>query len=367
MRAVGDLGANRAAAGAVPRRPRAVGHVRLSRRETLRHNPLNAVTASVERVHRADGSTVVRKELRRPAATDTGPWAGSHDPRHWNYWRREAEVYASAKVRAGLRDTGLDLPAAQVEDERILWLEDVAGRPGAEWTLADHERFATALGRWQARGQLDPPWASRRFLRDYSASRPARYELVADDRAWDQPLIRDCWPPGLRTGWTRLLANRERLLSTMERLPRTFAHLDVWVSNEIARPDGRTVLLDWAFAGDGAVGEDAGNHIPDAAFDLFWPAERIAELDATVTAAYLAGLRGAGWAGDPAEARLGIVASCVKYAWLLPGMLARASATEHRAYHQVADAEHLYRQRGLVLAHLTGWCDEALALLEAGR
>ena len=170
MRAVGDLGANRAAAGAVPRRPWAVGHVRLSRRETLRHNPLNAVTASVERVHRADGSTVVRKELRRPAATDTGPWAGSDDPRHWNYWRREAEVYASAKVRAGLRDTGLDLPA-----------------------------------------------------------------------------------------------------------------------------------------------------------------------------------------------------SCVKYAWLVPGMLARASATEHRAYHQVADAEHLYRQRGLVLAHLTGRCDEALALLEAGR
>jgi hypothetical protein len=65
--------------------------------------------------------------------------------------------------------------------------------------------------------------------------------------------------------------------------------------------------------------------------------------------------------------RLGIVASCVKYVWLLPGMLARASATEHRAYHEVADAEQLYRQRGLVLAHLVGWCDEALALLEAGR
>ena len=44
-----------------------------------------------------------------------------------------------------------------------------------------------------------------------------------------------------------------------------------------------------------------------------------------------------------------------------------ASATEHRGYHQVADAEHLYRQHGLVLGHLTGWCDEALDLLEAGR
>ena len=339
----------------------------MTRREALRHNPLNAVTASVERVHLADGTTRVRKELRRPSAADTGPWAGSDDPRHWNYWRREAEVYGSAAVRAGLRDTGLDLPAAEIEDGRVLWLEDVAGRPGTEFTLAEHERFASALGRWQAHGPLDAPWTSRRFLRNYAAGRPARYELVGDDRAWDQPLVRDCWPPGLRTGWPRLLAHRERLLATMERLPRTFAHLDAWVSNEIARPDGRTVLLDWAFAGDGAIGEDAGNHIPDAAFDLFWPAERIAELDAAVTAAYLAGLREAGRSGDPTEVRLGIVASCVKYVWLLPGMLARASATEHRAYHEVAEAEQLYRQRGLVLAHLVGWCDEALALLEAWR
>jgi hypothetical protein len=343
------------------------GRERWTATETLRHNPLNAVTASVERVQLADGSTRVRKQLRRPNAEDTGPWAGSNDPRHWNYWRREAEVYGSAAVRADLRDTGIDLPAAHVEDGRVLWLEDVAGRPGPEFTLADHERFATALGRWQARGPLEAPWTSRGFLRDYSASKAAPYELVNDDRAWDQPLVRDCWPPRLRTGWGRLLAERERLLATMERLPRTFAHLDVWVSNAIARPDGRTVLVDWAFAGDGAIGEDPGNHIPDAAFDLFWPAERIAELDAAVTAAYLAGLREAGWAGDPAEVRLGIVASCVKYAWLLPGMLARASATEHRAYHEVADAEHLYRQRGLVLTQLTGWCEEALGLLEAGR
>ncbi len=339
----------------------------MTRREVLRHNPLNAVTASVERVHLADGTTRVRKELRRPGAAETAPWAGSDHPRHWNYWRREADVYGSAAVRAGLRDTGLDLPAAEVEDGRVLWLEDVPGRPGAEFTLAEHERFASALGRWQARGPLDAPWTSRHFLRDYAASRPAPYELVDDDRAWDQPLVRDCWPPGLRAGCGRLLANRERLLARMERLPRTFAHLDVWVSNEIARPDGRTVLLDWAFAGDGAIGEDAGNHIPDAAFDLFWPGERIAELDAAVTAAYLAGLHEAGRAGDPGEVRLGIVASCVKYVWLLPGMLARASATEHRAYHEVADAEQLYRQRGLVLAHLVGWCDETLALLEAGR
>ena len=33
---------------------------------TLRHNPLNAVTATVERITYADGRTAVRKELRKP-------------------------------------------------------------------------------------------------------------------------------------------------------------------------------------------------------------------------------------------------------------------------------------------------------------
>jgi hypothetical protein len=197
--------------------------------------------------------------------------------------------------------------------------------------------------------------------------KPAPYGLVDDARAWDQPLVRDTWPVGLRDGWRRLLAHRDLLLATAERLPRTFCHLDVWVSNEIARPTGDTVLLDWAFAGDGAVGEDAGNHVPDAVFDLFWPDERIGELDAAVTAGYLAGLEESGWTGDPRDARLGMVASCVKYTWLLPGMLARAAATEHSAYHAVVAAERLYGQRGLALAHLVGWCDEALRLLEAGR
>ena len=38
----------------------------------LRHNPLNAVTANVERITYADGSTAVRKELRKPTSEE-GP------------------------------------------------------------------------------------------------------------------------------------------------------------------------------------------------------------------------------------------------------------------------------------------------------
>jgi len=184
--------------------------------------------------------------------------------------------------------------------------------------------------------------------------------VADDDAAWVQPLVRATWPTGLRDGWARLLAHRDVLLDVMEQLPRASSHLDAWVSNTVRRPDGTVVLLDWAFAGDGAIGQDLGNWLPDAVFDLFWPAEQLADLEAACYPTYLEGLRKSGWQGWDSDARLGVTASCVKYAWLLPLMLIPARDTEQQAYHQDADPKHLYRQRGLALAHLVGWANEAL-------
>lgn len=338
----------------------------ITERTPLRHNPTNQVTVAIERVRDANGRTMIRKELRPPDAyaDDADRWAASAEPKHWNYWRREAASYQDQELRRSLADTGLDLPECQVvehEEGATLWLEDVAGTAGTTFTLDDHIAVGTGLGRWQASGPMPAAWASRRFLRDYSTTMTRPSVRLVDDDAWDQPLIRDCWPPGLRDGWLRLLAHRDELLTVMETLPRTRSHLDVWVSNQIRRPTGDVVLVDWAFAGDGAIGEDLGNHIPDATFDLFWPSEEIGELEAACFDAYLTGLREAGWNGREQDVRLGVVASCVKYTWLLPLMLEQAGNDTQRAYHQPADAQELYRRRGLTFAHLVEWCDEALA------
>ena len=280
---------------------------------------------------------------------------------------REAEAYRSAALRESLHGTGLAMPVADVEvhsQAADLWLEDVAGTPGTAFTLVDHAALANGLGRWQAEGALVTPWTSRGFLRAYSAGKVVPWEVLDDEAAWTRPLIRETWPAGLRGGWARLLGHREQLLGVMEHLPRTRSHLDVWVSNQIRRPDGQLVLLDWAFFGDGAFGEDLGNHVLDAVFDLFWQAEALPELDHACFEAYLAGLREAGCRADELQVRLGMVASCVKYTWLLPLVLARAGDVEHFAYHQVTASEHLYHQRGLAFMYLVRWCDEALRLLD---
>lgn len=329
---------------------------------TLRHNPLNAVTANVERITYADGRTAVRKELRRPDGS-SGPWAASTDPRHWNYWRRELEVYRDDELRTQLADAGLVLPEAQVDEGpggAVLLMEDVSGTPGTGFSLAEHAALARACGRWQARPVTARPWTSTGFLRDYSTTRDVPWHLMTDEAAWQQPLIRETWQARLREAWTRLLVHRPALLDLVAALPRARCHLDFWVSNVIQRPTGDLALLDWAFYGDGALGEDIGNYIPDAVFDLFWPVERLPELADTCITNYLDGLHEAGWRGDPDEVRLAVLASGVKYAWLLPHLLGRASDATHNAYHRQVDSRHLFHQRGQALLSVADGCLEAL-------
>ena len=336
--------------------------------EPLRHNPRNAVTRTVERVRRSDGSTAVRKVLQShdPHAVDF--WQASDRPQDWNYWRRELEVYRSGELRASLVGTGLDLAHAVVHespsgDEAVLELEDVQGTSGTDLSLQQHAVVARAVGRWQSRPPLDLPWLSRRFLREYSASKPFLVELARQDERWEHPVVRS-WPPGIREGWERMVANRERLLAVMESLPRVTAHLDLWVSNEILRPSGEVVLLDWSFSGDGAAGEDVGNHVPDSVFDLFWPAERVDELDEVVFRAYVEGLREGGSTLDERVVRLGLVAASVKYVWGLPLVLRDLDDDVHVAYHEPVDSDHLHHQRGLGLSYLFHCSDEALALAD---
>jgi len=341
--------------------------VEIIRREPLRHNEYNAVTSSIEKVETADGRTFVRKQIGRVKDDTPDHWLSSDEPQHWNFWQREAHAYSSEPLRTSLAGTGLEIPQTKVQrdgDGLVMWIEFVTGVVGTAFDVGDYQALARGLGRWQAQGPLNEPWASQGFLRAYSSSKPARYELLDDDAAWAQPIVRDSWPGMLRDGWKRLVANRERLLTIMEALPRTRCHLDVWASNAARRSTGEVALFDWSFTGDGTYGEDIGNAVPDGVFDLFWPAERIGELDEVMFTAYLDGLRQAGWEGDHREVRLGMTASCVKYAWLLPQMLEEAADPVGRAYWRDVEPHLKYTARGKGMIRLVNWCDEALRLAD---
>jgi hypothetical protein len=249
-----------------------------------------------------------------------------------------------------------------------LQLEHVEGRHAAALTIEDLEATARTLGIAQGRRDLpDEPWLSEGFLRAYSTSRLVDRTLMDDDEAWSRPLMREHFDVSLRQALVRLHRDRDRLLSVMENLPRTVCHLDVWPNNLIRRPGGEIVFLDWAFVGDGALGEDVGNLVPDSVFDLHFHHDLLDELDTRLTSAYLEGLREAGWKGDARVVRLGICASAVKYDWLTAFCLEHAAADEHLDYGRgkPVDAGERYAARAAGLALCTRWAQEAEELADA--
>ncbi|MEV7063050.1 aminoglycoside phosphotransferase [Streptomyces collinus] len=335
--------------------------------EPLPHNPSNGVTAGVWRVT-GGGRSAVLKVLTRTKETSVA-WSASNDPRHWNFWRREAYVYRSGLAgvwqRHGIRAPRLLECAERPDGDVALWLEDVPGEPATAWPVSRHVDHAHRLG--AAQGAVgageDTPWLSQRFLRDYTAGKTTGVALLDTDEAWQHPLVRVHFPPGLREDMVRLHHDREWFLTVMESLPRTLCHLDQWPANVRSGGAGTSVLLDWAFTGDGALGEDLGNYLPDSVFDLFVPAAELPGLAKAAYDAYVHGLRESGWRGDERLVRLGVCASAVKYDWLTALMLARADE-EQVAYggEGTVPAGLRYRERGLALAFLAEWAAEARQL-----
>ncbi len=268
-----------------------------------------------------------------------------------------------------------------------LWLEDVPVAGGLPWAdLGDHERFARRLGaaqgRWGRPGAVPRhEWLSRGWLRSYALSRPPGPAILHDAAAWEHPVVVEGYGDErhrLRARFAELYDDADRWLALLEALPRTLCHLDCWPNNAIAAPDpggadatgapsGSDVLIDWSFAGDGAVGEDPGNWVPDTLFDHFLEPEEFHRLDRTVWGAYADGLDAAGWPHDADVARLAMCASAVKYVWL-PGLMVwradHAGPTGYGGQDGYPLAE-VFRRRAVVFDGLLGWLDEAAALSES--
>lgn len=117
----------------------------------------------------------------------------------------------------------------------------------------------------------------------------------------------------------RLWVASDAILDRLEALPQCLCHLDAHRLNLFA-VGSQTVAIDWAMIGNGGYGEDLANlvHLTVAINGV--NRSEVPELRETAYAAYLEGLRDAGWEGDERHVRFGYLAhTCVRnntmWAW----------------------------------------------------
>ena len=295
--------------------------------EPMAHAAVASATAGMWRARVGERSAVVKVLAHRPDAQ--GNWRSSEAEDHWYYWRREALAYESGlldSLSGGLRPPECYLVAERDDGSVALWLEDLAGAPGTTWPVERYGVAARHLG--QAQGELvagrplpTQPWLSRGWLRDYLAQRDRDTELLDDPAAWRHPLVAAWFPDPPVDELLALRQAQARYLDLLEGMPATVSHLDLHPDN-LFDADGGTAVIDWAFVGIAALGEDAGNLVPDAVFDFHVPPERLEDLYAAVAEGYRAGLRDAGADVAPELVRLAMATTmAAKYSWIAPAIL----------------------------------------------
>ena len=170
-------------------------------RQPLPHNEHNAVTTSVERVETADGRILVRKRIGRHKAELARALAGVGRPAPLELLAprgRRLHQPAAAGFAGGHRagdPAGRRSRRTRRRRPSRCGSSYVGGTPGhgrSTWPTTRPWPGAWVAGRPGRRSTS--PGAHEASSGPTRRPSRRRYELVDDDEAWAQPIIRDCWP-----------------------------------------------------------------------------------------------------------------------------------------------------------------------------
>ncbi len=323
--------------------------------EELPYGVMNPVTHALHRIHGSalvDGEprtfSMIRKTMGlEPTGRPNVSFEMSNEPRHWNYWKRELLMYQSSLISAATAPlkTPFCYVTSQPDDEHaVIWLKEITSLPAERWTIARTGIAARHLGQWQAQyinAQLpSEEWSSQRVLRDLVSTRlRAEVRIIDDESKWRVPLVQRLFDPSLRSRVVDLWNSREVLLKGLDGLPQALTHHDFRIPNLFDGTDeNETVVIDWQFAGEGAVGQDLASLIIDSLFTSYIVPNDLIPLETIAFEQYVAGLRLSGWDGDQEEVWMAYAAtSALRFAlasgWLI--LLAsndEASAVQERRY-----------------------------------
>ncbi|MCK5921603.1 MAG: phosphotransferase, partial [Methylococcales bacterium] len=130
------------------------------------------------------------------------------------------------------------------------------------------------------------------------------------DEFLKRPLIQRTLPLSEKETILAIWQDAEQFCNALTSLPQTLCHLDAFHGN-LFHTTENTILIDWALAGRGAIGEELTAMV---SLQLFYPGFPMAQanaLDKVIFEGYVDGLRDAGWQGDSRLARLGYTCAMV--------------------------------------------------------
>lgn len=240
------------------------------------------------------------------------PPGESSDPQGVKHWKREALAYQSGLLSD--LPGGLTAPRCYAAAERDgaywVWMEEVRDEIGEKWPLEHYGTVARCLGQFNGAylmGQPLPthPWLTRKWLRQYVEQAAPAVALLLS--SMDHPLIRRALPGFSAEFIQRAWNERYAILEAIERLPQTFCHLDAFRRNLFSRRTveggDQAVAVDWSYMGIASVGEELAPLVgASIGFYAVMPADAL-RLEQIALEGYLAGLRDAGWQGNPDRVR----------------------------------------------------------------